>query len=74
MSPWPDRQKFHIHICESIRPDSDHVATIMHERALVHSLFAETYSYYQLAPALQNYAASPLLYISDKRIYRCTGT
>ena len=59
---------------ESIRPDSDHVTTITRERALVHYLIAETYSFYQQAPALQNYAVSPLPYISDKSVYRCTGT
>ena len=49
---------------------------MMHERTLAHCLISEAYNngrLYQQAPALQNYAVSLLLYMSDKRQYRCTG-
>ena len=56
---------------------SDHVTTMMHKRALVHYLIAETYingRFCQQPPALQNYAVTPLPFMSDQRQYRCTGT
>ena len=55
---------------------SDQVTKLMHERALVHYLIAETHNngrFYQQAPALQNYAFSPLLYIGDKSQHHSTG-
>ena len=50
---------------------SHHGPTMMHETALVHYLIAETYyncrsTGMEQAPLLQGFAASPLLYISDK--------
>ena len=56
---------------------SNHVTPMMHERALVQYLIAETYykgRFYQQAFALHNYAFSPLLYMSDKNQYHCAGT
>ena len=55
---------------------SDHVTTMMHERAVVHYVIAETHNnsrFYQQAPDLQNYAVSPCC-ICDERQQRCTGT
>ena len=55
----------------------DHVTTMMYERALVHYPIAETNStgrFYLHAAALQSYEVSPLLFVSDKSKYGCTGT
>ena len=55
---------------------SDHVATMMHERALVHYLIAETYinngRFNQEAPAFQNYACLLCCIYVIHSIYRCT--
>ena len=55
---------------------SNHVTTMMHERALVHDLVAGSCNnggFCQQA-SLQNYSVSPLMYVSDKGHFRCSGT
>ena len=42
--------------------------------SLKHILRSGNNRCYQQIPALQNYAVFPLLYVSDNRKYRCTGT
>ena len=56
---------------------SDHATAVIHERALVHCLIAEWYVYGRFdhqAPAIQNNAVPPLLYMSENNQYRRTGT